>query len=80
MLNKHLMALVEAIPDAIFFKDGQGRWIIANESGKRLFKLENVAWQGKTEQELADLNPELRASLQSLAEALATSNGLPKIR
>lgn len=67
LLNKHLMALVEAIPDAIFFKDGQGRWVIANESGKRLFKLQNVAWQGKTEQELAQLNPELRASHEACA-------------
>jgi PAS domain S-box-containing protein len=55
-----LNALVEAIPDAIFFKDGEGHWLIANEPAKRLFKLHEIDWQGKTEMELAKLRPDFR--------------------
>jgi len=61
-LNERLVALLEAIPDAIFFKDGEGRWLITNETAKKLFELHNIDWQGKTEMELADLHPEFRAA------------------
>ncbi|OFC61620.1 hypothetical protein BAE30_04370 [Acidithiobacillus caldus] len=54
-------ALIEAIPDALFLKDGQGRWRFINEPAKRLFQLQNIPWQGKTDRELADLHPEFRA-------------------
>jgi len=53
-------ALIEAIPDALFLKDGQGRWRFINEPAKRLFQLQNIPWQGKTDRELADLHPEFR--------------------
>ncbi|BBI99891.1 hypothetical protein FGKAn22_15840 [Ferrigenium kumadai] len=55
-----LNALVEAIPDAIFFKDGEGRWLITNEPAKQLFRLHEIDWQGKTEMELAELHPAFR--------------------
>ena len=60
-LNERLTALVEAIPDAVFFKDGNGRLLIANEAAKQLFQLRSIHWQGKTGMELADMHPELRA-------------------
>ena len=56
--NKHLNALIEAIPDAIFLKDADSRWLITNELAKQLFQLHDIAWQGKTEMELAKLHPE----------------------
>ena len=55
--NEQLTALIEAIPDAVFFKDGNGRWLITNEPAKQLFQLHDIPWQGKTEMELADLHP-----------------------
>lgn len=58
--NKHFTALIEAIPDAIFLKDAQSRWLITNETAKQLFKLHEIDWQGRTEMELAELHPELR--------------------
>ena len=60
--NKQLNALIEAIPDAVFLKDGVGRWLITNEPAKQLFQLRNLPWQGKTEMELADLHPAFRAA------------------
>ena len=63
--NDQLSALVEAIPDAIFFKDGAGRWLITNHAAKRLFQLENHPWQGKTDAQLAQERPELSAAHES---------------
>jgi len=60
LLTERLTALIEAIPDAIFFKDGKGRWLITNEPAKRLFKLHGFKWRGKTELELADARPDFR--------------------
>jgi diguanylate cyclase (GGDEF)-like protein/PAS domain S-box-containing protein len=60
LLNERLTALVEAIPDAIFFKDGKGRWLITNEAAKRLFRLHDIKWRGRTDVELAEARPEFR--------------------
>lgn len=60
--NEQLVALIEAIPDAVFLKDNEGRWVVINEPAKQLFQLHNIPWQGKTEMELADLHPEFRAA------------------
>lgn len=64
-MNKRLRALIEGIPDPIFFKDGTGRWLITNESAKRLYRLHGIDWEGKTEPELCQLQPELAASHQN---------------
>ena len=58
-------SMIEAIPDAIFFKDGEGRWLTVNESAKRLYHLHDIPWQGKTEQELAALHPEFHSTHQT---------------
>jgi diguanylate cyclase (GGDEF)-like protein/PAS domain S-box-containing protein len=62
LTGKRMAALIEAIPDAIFFKDGAGRWLITNEAAKQLFQLHSIAWEGKNEMELADLHPDFRAA------------------
>jgi PAS domain S-box-containing protein len=54
----HLNTLINTIPDAIFFKDGAGRWLTVNPVGVALFRLKGVPWQGKTEEELIELQPE----------------------
>ncbi len=62
-INSHseqLSVLLEVIPDAFFFKDGVGRWQIINEPANRLFQLEDIAWKGKTDLELAELRPDFR--------------------
>lgn len=60
--RQRLVSLIESIPDAIFFKDGEGRWLITNEPAKQLFKLHDIDWTGKTELELAELHPEYRTA------------------
>ena len=60
-LEEQLNTLIEAIPDAVFFKDGQGRWLVTNEAAKQLFHLHDIPWQGKTEMELAELHPAFHA-------------------
>ncbi|MHB9118018.1 MAG: EAL domain-containing protein [Burkholderiales bacterium] len=60
--RERLSALIEAIPDAVFLKDGEGRWLVTNEPAKQLFQLHDIPWQDKTEMELADLHPEFRAA------------------
>jgi len=57
----YLKLVIETIPDALLLKDGEGRWMITNEAAKRLFKLNDIAWEGKTDQDLADLRPGFRA-------------------
>jgi diguanylate cyclase (GGDEF)-like protein/PAS domain S-box-containing protein len=60
--KERLSTLLDAIPDAVVFKDGEGRWLIANEPAKQSFQLHELPWQGKTEMELADLQPAFRAA------------------
>ncbi|MCC6658170.1 MAG: PAS domain S-box protein [Rhodocyclaceae bacterium] len=58
-LSRERMAtLIEAVPDAVFFKDGMGRWQVVNSAARRLFALDDLAWQGRTDLELALANPE----------------------
>lgn len=61
-INKQLSDLIDALPDAVFLKDGVGRLLVTNEPAKKLFHLHNIAWLGKTDAELAILNPYLKAS------------------
>jgi len=52
--EEQLRTLINATPDIICFKDGQGRWLEANEADLELFDLKGVAYQGKKDSELAD--------------------------
>ena len=49
--------LLEASPDIICFKDGEGRWLLANKTDLKLFQLEGIDYQGKTDVELAPYSP-----------------------
>ena len=61
ILHDPICNLVEVIPDAIFIKDGAGRWLITNGAAKALFRLNDIDWQGKTDHELAVKRPELQS-------------------
>jgi len=58
-----LIGLIEALPDAVFLKDGEGRWQIVNNAGLRLFRLIGEAWQGKDSQQIAAMRPDLAAEM-----------------
>ena len=64
-LNKNLTALIETIPDPIFLKDGEGRWLLINEPAKKLFDLHEVDWYRKTDLELAELQPDFRPAYEN---------------
>lgn len=52
-VNLH-MQLINNTPDIICFKDGQGRWLLANDADLELFYLKGVDYVGKTDKELAE--------------------------
>ncbi|WP_342430821.1 ATP-binding protein [Neobacillus sp. FSL H8-0543] len=51
--EKRLSTLINSMVDFVNFKDGDGRWIQANEFGLKLFQLEDVDYRGKKDSELA---------------------------
>ncbi len=61
--EKRLRTLINAMPDTVLFKDGEGRWLVANQYVRSCFQLENVSYQGKTNSELASYNEFYRDTL-----------------
>lgn len=68
-----LRTLINAMPDFVCFKDGAGRWLMANEFGLRLFGIEDLDYQYKSDIELAEYNdfyrPAFLACIRSDEEA-----------
>ena len=58
-----LKTLIESVPDSIQFKDGEGRWLIANEVCLRLFGLKGEQWRNLTDVEIGVLHPRLSAPM-----------------
>ena len=52
--QSRLLTLINSTPDIICFKDGKGRWMIANDADLELFCLKHVDFRGKTDIELAE--------------------------
>ncbi len=55
--NDRFKILIELIPYIIILKDGNGRWLLTNKLAKKRYELYNVDWFGKTDEELAVLQP-----------------------
>jgi len=55
--------LLNASPDPIILKDGQGRWLLANNAALSLFHLNRVSYRGKSDAELAAYSPHYRDAL-----------------
>jgi len=55
-----LVNLINALPDNVIFKDGAGRWLVANPPATDFFRLKNIPWIGKTDAELARDRPDLK--------------------
>ncbi len=58
--EERLRTLINAMPDIVCFKDGQGRWLEANTFDLQLFELTGVDYRGKTDAELAAYSPYYR--------------------
>jgi diguanylate cyclase (GGDEF)-like protein/PAS domain S-box-containing protein len=64
-----LHTLIETIPDAIQFKDGEGRWLECNTAARSAFGLETEDCLGRSDAELAKLvSRPFRAALQGCHE------------
>lgn len=54
--NEQLIrSLIDTSPDTILIKDGEGRWVLANQAGLELFRLDGLPWWGKADPDLAEL-------------------------
>lgn len=67
--EERFRTLIEVSPDSIYFKDQHGRWLVANDAGLRSFALEGIAYQGKTDMELAELTPFFREAMFYCAQS-----------
>lgn len=77
--NDRLAALIEALPDAIFFKDGEGRWQVINQVGAKLFQVQDFPWRGKSEAEMSAARPDFRSIHEACSvgdEAAWSAGGL----
>ncbi len=52
-----LQALMNSTSDIFCIKDGEGKWLIANDEDIALFKLQGVDYRGKKDSELAEYSP-----------------------
>ena len=72
-----LRVLIEAVPDAVQFKDGEGRWLVANSVCLDLFGLPESMRHGLTDAEIGERVPALQkamaACLASDEEAWASA-------
>jgi len=55
--EERLRTLINAMPDIVCFKDGEGRWLEANEADLSLFRLKNADYIGKKDSDLAHYSP-----------------------
>ena len=51
--DERLQTLLQSSPDLICFKDGEGRWLVANDKYLELFQIGGANYRGKTDAELA---------------------------
>ncbi len=66
--EEQLRTLLDAMPDFVCFKDGEGRWLEVNGASIRLFQLEGVNYRGKNDSELAELSSLLRDTFLTCKE------------
>ncbi len=58
LVGKELLrTLLDAMPDIVCFKDGEGRWLAANKADLELFQLLGVEYVGKKDSDLAPFSP-----------------------
>ncbi len=63
--ENQLRTLINSVPDFVNFKDAEGRWLEANDIALRLFRLEDVPYQGKKDSELVKFSPRFRDELMA---------------
>lgn len=61
--EERLRTLINSLPDIICFKDGEGRWLEANNNYLKLFGLEGIDYRCKKNSELAELTDFYREAI-----------------
>lgn len=62
--EEQLRTFIDASPDSICFKDGEGRWLKANSERIEMLQLKGINYKGKTDKELAEMvNSDYRGAL-----------------
>jgi two-component system cell cycle sensor histidine kinase/response regulator CckA len=54
--EERVRTLMNAMPDIVCLKDGEGRWLEANDFNLKLLQLQGVSYHGKKDSELADFS------------------------
>lgn len=62
--EKQVRFLIDMIQEFIVVKDGFGRWIVTNLQVLKAYELEGIDYRGKTDLELAELQPKFRESFE----------------
>ncbi|MCK9617828.1 MAG: ATP-binding protein [Lentimicrobiaceae bacterium] len=78
--NENLLAtLINAMSDIVCFKDGEGKWLVANDYDLRLFQLEGVDYKGKKDSEQAHFSPFFKEAFLAceLTDERAWQSGVP---
>jgi len=57
-------ALISSIPDPIFFKDGEGKWMIINAAAMNLFHVTKNQWGGKTDLQMVKICPQFKKTFE----------------
>ncbi len=75
--NSYLDLLMNAMPDLVCFKDGEGRWQEANQAILELFELSADEYRGLTDSQLGELSSFYREALQAceISDRLAWEKG-----
>ncbi len=55
--EERLLMLINAMPDMICFKDGEGKWRIANQAILSIFDLKNIDYKGLNDLDLIAFSP-----------------------
>jgi two-component system, sporulation sensor kinase E len=66
--EEQLRFLINTMPDFVYYKDGEGRWLEANTFAMDLFQLQGVDYKGKKDSELAAYTDFYREALLDCAE------------
>ncbi|SEO31337.1 PAS domain-containing sensor histidine kinase [Paenibacillus sp. OV219] len=85
--EKRLREVMNAMPDLVSYKDGEGRWVEANQHTLIMFKLESIPYKGLTNKELAEQSGHYEEILAKshdydeqvweVGHAIRQQNGLP---
>ncbi|EPZ53034.1 PAS domain-containing sensor histidine kinase [Alicyclobacillus acidoterrestris] len=69
LIEERLDTLVTTMPDIVIFKDGEGRWLKANQAAIDFFKLSTVLYEGRTNEQLAAMPDTFERGLRCFVES-----------